>query len=101
MARKGSIQNNEKRASLIRQHRRKRDVLKEKIYDRSLPLEERFALSLKISKLPRNSSKVRYRNRCLLSGRPRGNLRDFRLSRIAARELALDGRLPGVIKASW
>jgi small subunit ribosomal protein S14 len=79
----------------------KREALKEVARDRSLPPEERFQAYLKLAELPRNSSKVRIRNRCELTGRPRGYYRKFGLSRIALRELASEGQVPGVVKASW
>jgi small subunit ribosomal protein S14 len=69
--------------------------------DRELPAEERFAARLKLAQLPRNSAPVRIRNRCELSGRPRGFYRKFKLSRIALRELASNGHIPGMTKSSW
>jgi small subunit ribosomal protein S14 len=80
---------------------RKRTELKAVIYNRDLPAEERFQATLKLAELPRNSSKTRVRNRCALTGRPRGHHRRFNLSRVALRELASCGELPGVTKSSW
>ena len=82
-------------------HAKKREELKAIIYNKSLPLEERFQAQLRIAAMPRNSSKTRIRNRCELTGRGRGVYRKFRLSRICLRELASSGMLPGVTKASW
>jgi len=79
----------------------RRARLKAEARDESLPQEERFAARLKLAALPRNSSKVRLRNRCQITGRPRGYYRRFKMSRIALRELASVGHIPGVGKASW
>ncbi len=79
----------------------KRARLKAIAEDRSLPPEERFAARLKLSELPRNSAAVRLHNRCELTGRPRGYYRKFRLSRIALRDLASSGQIPGMVKSSW
>jgi small subunit ribosomal protein S14 len=101
MARSASIQNNDKRKKLVKTFSSKRKALKEKIYDKNLPLEERFGLVMKLAKLPRNSAKTRVRNRCALTGRPRGCYRRLGLSRNMFRELAGQGMLPGVVKSSW
>lgn len=101
MARKSSVESNKNRRKLIEARATTRQELKTRLKDQSLGFEERIALVHKLSEMPRNSSSVRYRNRCLLSGRPRGYYRKFDLSRIALRELASSGMLPGVIKASW
>ncbi|NQY83174.1 MAG: 30S ribosomal protein S14 [Alphaproteobacteria bacterium] len=101
MAKKSAIETNKNRAEKVAQLANKRRKLKEQVYDRALSLEERFAAQLRLSALPRNSAKNRLRNRCELSGRPRGYYRKFGLSRIALRELALSGKLPGVVKSSW
>lgn len=101
MARSASVQNNDKRKKLVKSFAVKRKALKEKIYDKNLPLEERFDLVMKLAKLPRNSAKTRVRNRCALTGRPRGCYRKLGLSRNMFRELAGKGMLPGVVKASW
>jgi small subunit ribosomal protein S14 len=101
MAKKSSIEKNHRRARMAKRFETKREALKEVARDRSLPPEERFQAYLKLAELPRNSSKVRIRNRCELTGRPRGYYRKFGLSRIALRELASEGQVPGVVKASW
>ncbi len=101
MAKKGKIESNEKRKRLVRKYAKKRAALLAIARDRSRPIEERFEAQMKLAKLPRNSAPVRVRNRCELTGRPRGYYRKFRLSRIALRELANRGLLPGVTKASW
>jgi len=101
MAKKSSIEKNKKRERLAKQYAAKRARLKAVAEDDSLPMEERFTARLKLAELPRNSSKVRIRNRCELSGRPRGVYRKFKLSRIALRDLASTGQIPGMVKASW
>ena len=101
MAKKSSIEKNKKRERLAKQYAAKRARLKAVADDDSLPMEERFTARLKLAELPRNSSKVRIRNRCELSGRPRGVYRKFKLSRIALRALASTGQIPGMVKASW
>ena len=101
MAKKSAIEKNQRRQRLAKRYAPKRAALKAIACDRSLPQEERFAARLKLAELPRNSSPVRYRNRCELTGRPRGVYRKFRLSRIALRDLASQGQIPGVVKASW
>ncbi len=101
MAKKSLIERNNKRRRLAERYAERRTALKAMASDRSLPPEERFDARLKLAKLPRNSAKVRVRNLCELSGRPRANYRKFRISRIALRELALKGQIPGMVKASW
>jgi small subunit ribosomal protein S14 len=101
MAKKSSIEKNKKRERLSKQYAGRRARLKAIADNESLPMEERFAARLKLAELPRNASKVRIRNRCELSGRPRGVYRKFKLSRIALRELASTGQIPGMVKASW
>ncbi len=101
MAKKSAIERNKKRMRLVKKYAAKRARLKAIANDRSLPAEERFAARLKLAKLPRNSSPVRVRNRCELTGRPHGYYRKFKLSRIALRELASSGQIPGMIKSSW
>jgi small subunit ribosomal protein S14 len=101
MAKRSKIVRNEQRRKLIDRHRERRAELKAKIIDPSLSLREREEASERLRKLPRDSSATRLRNRCSLSGRPRAYYRKFGLSRIALRELALRGELPGVVKASW
>ena len=101
MAKKSSIQKNERRRRLTKKYAAKRAALKTLAHDRSLPAEERFQAFLKLAKLPRNSAPSRIRNRCELTGRPRGFYRKLRLSRIALRELASIGQIPGMVKSSW
>lgn len=100
MAKKSMIQREQKRFALIQKYAEKREKLKIEIKE-SPSLEEKFNLHRKLQQLPRNSAKVRYHNRCSITGRPRGFFRDFGLSRHVLREYALAGLLPGVIKASW
>ena len=101
MAKKSAIQRNLKRVRLEEKYRAKRKALKEKLLDPELPDEEYFRAQKQLSKLPRNSSPVRVRNRCGVTGRPRAHLRKFGLSRISFRELANEGKIPGVTKSSW
>ena len=101
MAKTGMIERNKRRVDLAKRFEAKRKELKAKIADEKLPADERFAAVQKLAKLPRNSSKTRIRNRCELTGRSRGVYRKMKLSRIALRELASAGHLPGVIKSSW
>ena len=101
MAKKSSIEKNNRRAKLARQKAPQRERLKNLARDREAAPEERFEAQLKLSELPRNSSQTRVRNRCSLTGRPRGVYRKFKLSRIAVRELASSGQIPGMLKSSW
>jgi small subunit ribosomal protein S14 len=101
MAKTSAVERNKKRERMVKQQAARRSRLKEAACDESLPLEERFAARLKLAELPRNSSPVRVRNRCALSGRPRGTYRKFKLSRIALRNLASTGQIPGMVKSSW
>tara|TARA_B100001123_G_C14521607_1_gene714475 strand:- start:7 stop:312 length:306 start_codon:yes stop_codon:yes gene_type:complete len=101
MAKTSAIQRNLKRINLSVKYKKKRDKLKKIIKDRKLPLEERFKAQLKLAKLPRNSARTRIRNRCEITGRPHGVYRKLRISRIALRELALKGKIPGMTKSSW
>jgi small subunit ribosomal protein S14 len=101
MAKKSAVEKNEHRKVLVQRYAAKRAELKKIVMDRSKEPEERFEATLKLAELPRNSSKVRIRNRCMLTGRPRAYYRKFGLSRIALRELASEGQIPGVVKASW
>jgi small subunit ribosomal protein S14 len=101
MAKTSSVNKNKRRAQMVKRLAGKRARLKAIADDRSLPPEERFAARLKLAELPRNSSATRIRNRCELTGRPRGYYRKFRLSRIALRELASSGQIPGMVKSSW
>jgi small subunit ribosomal protein S14 len=101
VAKLSSINKNAKRAKMAKRDAGKRAALKAIIMNRSLPMEERMEAQFKLSALPRNGAKIRYRNRCELTGRARGTYRKFRLSRIKLRELGSFGRLPGLTKASW
>ena len=101
MAKISAIEKNKRRQRLVRRFSARRAKLKEIASDKSLPAEERFAARLKLAELPRNSSAVRVRHRCEITGRPRGFYRKFRLSRIALRELAAHGQIPGMVKSSW
>ena len=101
MAKKAMVQRELKRRRLVRRHGATRTELKEKLGDRELPLEERFVLTMKLAKMPRNSSKTRLHNRCELTGRPKGYYRKLKISRIALRELGGSGQIPGMVKSSW
>jgi small subunit ribosomal protein S14 len=101
MAKKSSIEKNNRRRRLTKQYAGRRARLKQITVDFSLPVEERFAAQLKLAELPRNSSPTRIRNRCELTGRPRGYYRKLRMSRIALRELSSQGHIPGMTKSSW
>jgi small subunit ribosomal protein S14 len=101
MAKKSSIERNSKRRRMAKKFSGRRSRLKEIANDRMLPAEERYAARLKLAQLPRNSSPVRIRNRCDLTGRPRGYYRKLRMSRIALRELSSQGLVPGMVKSSW
>jgi len=101
MAKTSSLNRQKKREKLVRKYAAKRQELKRRATDMSLSPEDRMAAREALARLPRNSSAVRLRNRCIVSGRPRGVYRKFMLSRIAFRELALQGQLPGIHKASW
>ncbi len=101
MATKAKIAKNKKRRIIVERHRERRLELKALAIDPSLSAEDRHEAFLALTRLPRDASPTRYRNRCILTGRPRGFYRKFGLSRIAMRELALRGELPGVIKSSW
>ena len=94
MARKSSIEKNKNRAKLVALHASKRERLKALVNDRDLPIEDRFNAGLKLSEMPRNGSKIRLRNRCELTGRPRGYYRKFKMSRIALRDLGSTGHMP-------
>ncbi len=101
MAKASAVNRDLKRRKMVKSLARKRAELKAIVNNRDLPAEERFQATLKLAELPRNSSKTRVRNRCALTGRPRSHHRRFKLSRIALRELASRGELPGVTKSSW
>ncbi|MBT3939066.1 MAG: 30S ribosomal protein S14 [Pelagibacterales bacterium] len=101
MAKKSAIDKNKKRMYMVDLHKEKRGVLKKIIRDKTVSQEDRFKAVLKLAALPKNGSKIRVRNRCEITGRPRGNYRKFAMSRIAFRDLASSGQLPGITKASW
>ena len=101
MAKESSIYKNNKRKKLSELHKDKRAALIKTAKDSSLDFEERLVAQIKLSELPRDGSPSRYRNRCNLTGRPRGNFRKFGLSRIALRDLASWGQIPGLVKSSW
>jgi len=101
MAKKSATEKNAGRQRLAKKFANKRAELKAIVMDRSLEPEERFAAQLKLAELPRNGAAVRVRNRCEISGRPRGYYRKFKMSRIALRELGSLGRIPGLVKSSW
>jgi small subunit ribosomal protein S14 len=101
MAKKSAIEKNNRRVRMVKKYAAKRAELRAVARDRSLPPEERFQAYLKLAKLPRNGAPSRVRNRCELTGRPRGFYRKFRLSRIAVRELGSVGQIPGMVKSSW
>jgi len=101
MAKTSAIERNLKRQKLTQRYAAKRAALKAVARDTSKPVEERFAAQLKLAELPRNSAPNRIRNRCEISGRPRGFYRKLRMSRIALRDLASNGFIPGMVKSSW
>ena len=101
MAKTSAIQRNLKRIRLANKYLQKRNKLKKIIKNKKLPLEERFAAQLKLAKIPRNSAMTRIRNRCEITGRPHGVYRKLKISRIALRELASKGKIPGMTKSSW
>ncbi len=101
MAKKSSVEKNKRRMRLVKRYAAKRQKLRAMTRDEKLSPEDRFAARLKLAELPRNSSSTRVRNRCALTGRPRGTYRKFRLSRMALRELASRGQIPGMVKSSW
>ena len=101
MAKTSSIEKNKKRAALAQQYAEKRAALKATIKNQDTPIEERFKACLKLAELPRNSAKIRVRNRCEVSGRPRGYYRKLKMSRIALRQLGNLGMIPGLVKSSW
>jgi small subunit ribosomal protein S14 len=101
MAKTSAVEKNLRRRKMAKKFASKRARLKAIASDRELPAEDRFAARLKLAALPRNSAPTRIRNRCLVSGRPRAFYRKFKLSRIALRDLASSGHIPGMVKASW
>ncbi|MBL4599099.1 MAG: 30S ribosomal protein S14 [Rhizobiaceae bacterium] len=101
MAKVSAVQKNLKRQRMVAQYASKRSALKAIIKNRETPMAERFAAQLKLNELPRDSSKSRVRNRCEISGRPRGVYRKLRMSRIALRDFGATGKIPGIVKSSW
>ena len=101
MAKKSSIEKNERRRKLAKKFSGRRVRLKAIARNKQLPMEDRFAAALKLAELPRNSSVNRVRNRCTMTGRPRGFYRKLKMSRIALRELGVKGMIPGMVKSSW
>ncbi|MDA0230780.1 MAG: 30S ribosomal protein S14 [Proteobacteria bacterium] len=101
MAKQSAIQKNNRRKRIVARDAEKRAALKAIMRDLTIPGEERFSAMLKLSSLPKNGAKIRVRNRCALTGRPRAVYRKFELSRIAMRDLASSGYIPGMVKSSW
>ena len=101
MAKLSSVNKNNRRIKLSNKFYEKRKKLKKIIMNKQLSLEERFKAQQKLSKMPRNSSKIRVRNRCQITGRPHGVYRKLKISRIALRQLGLEGKIPGMVKSSW
>tara|TARA_B100001778_G_scaffold325306_1_gene320656 strand:+ start:1510 stop:1815 length:306 start_codon:yes stop_codon:yes gene_type:complete len=101
MAKLSAVNKNNKRIRLSDKFYKKRMSLKKTIMDKKISLEERFKAQQKLSKLPRNSAKNRVRNRCQITGRPHGVYRKLKISRIALRQLGLEGKIPGMVKSSW
>ncbi|MFL4999294.1 MAG: 30S ribosomal protein S14 [Xanthobacteraceae bacterium] len=101
MAKKSSIEKNNRRKKLAKKYAGRRSRLKAIAMDKTKPMEERFAATMKMAELPRNSSPQRYRNRCEMTGRPRAYYRKLKMSRIALRDLGGKGMIPGLVKSSW
>jgi len=101
MAKTSSVEKNNHRRKLVDRFAAKRKALKDVIMDQSKPIEERFRAQLKLAALPRNSAKIRIRNRCEITGRPRAYYRKLKVSRIALRDLGNSGQIPGLVKSSW
>jgi small subunit ribosomal protein S14 len=101
MAKTSSVEKNNHRRKLVDQYAARRKALKTIIMDQSKPIEERFRAQLKLAALPRNSAKIRIRNRCEVTGRPRAYYRKLKVSRIALRDLGNNGQIPGLVKSSW
>ena len=101
MAKISAINKNNKRMKLSEKYYKKRASLKKIIMSKNISFEERFKAQQKLSKLPRNSAKIRVRNRCQITGRPHGVYRKLKISRIALRQLGLEGKIPGMVKSSW
>ncbi len=101
MAKSAMVQRQVKREKLVKKYAARREALKLIANNRELPMEDRFKARLKLAKLPRNSSPTRLHSRCLVTGRPKGYYRKLKMSRIALRQLASDGLIPGMVKSSW
>ena len=101
MAKLSSVNKNNRRIKLSEKFFKKREKLKKIVMNKKLPLEERFKAQQKLAKMPRNSAKTRVRNRCQITGRPHGVYRKLKISRIALRQLGLEGKIPGMVKSSW
>jgi small subunit ribosomal protein S14 len=101
MAKTSQVNRNRMREKMAKRDKPKRQALKDVLMDRTLPVEDRFNASLKLAQMPRNGASVRVRLRCEITGRSRGNYRKFKLCRIALRDLASAGQIPGMVKASW
>lgn len=101
MAKKSAVEKNKNRKALVNRYQEKRAALKSVTTNRGASFEERFQATLKLASLPRNGARIRLRNRCALTGRPRSVYRKLELSRIALRELASQGLIPGMVKSSW
>jgi small subunit ribosomal protein S14 len=101
MAKTSSVEKNNRRRKLVKQHANKRARLKAIIMDKTVTIEERFAAQLKIAEMPRNSAKNRIRNRCEVTGRARAYYRKLKMSRLALREMSNQGLIPGMVKSSW
>lgn len=101
MAKKSAINKNARREKTVAKFAAKRKVLKAKVYDKSISDDERWLAVLQLAALPRDGAETRLRNRCEITGRPRGYYRKFKMSRIALRELGSAGKIPGIVKSSW
>ena len=101
MAKKSMVERDQKRRRLAKKYEAKRQRLKAIMADENAEPEERFQAALKLAEIPRNASPTRIRNRCLVTGRPRGFYRKLKMSRIALRELGSQGKIPGLVKSSW
>ena len=101
MAKLSAINKNNRRIKLSEKYLKKREILKKTVMNKNISFEERFKAQQKLSKLPRNSSKTRVMNRCQITGRPHGVYRKLKISRIALRQLGLQGKIPGLVKSSW
>lgn len=101
MAKVSSVQKNDRRKKMAKSHLTRRDALKAIVMNKSVTPEERFQATLKLAQMPRNGAKIRVRNRCAITGRPRAFYRQFNMSRIALRDFASQGMIPGVTKSSW